>query len=219
VGYHLVRLLFFKTQFLYQDCCQIQFSISKSVIWFFFIACTISCQSRLEQKDYIAWVRDYENGLHVKKSNAEFTFDLQYQPSAYVWLQRHGAGTEKIDTTEIATIAGTQYYILTIAVERNDVDFIDYNVKDIKEKQQKLYYFSYQFQNDIFLEENNTRLPCVLFHFERSIDLNQNCTFILGFENQNSDSKEAKLIIQSQQFGSLPVKIKVSKTNIPSLAI
>ena len=185
-----------------------------SIVCFLFIF--ISCSGGLEKKAYIEFVQDYQNGLHVQKETDEFVFDVQYQPTEYIKLMRLSNAKEKSDDE----VSNTQYFVLTISVRNGEVDITDYNIQSLEEKQQKVYYFSYQFQGDIQLEENGKLLPCVLFHFERPVDLKHSRKFVLGFENVcKEDCKEAKLVINSSQFGSLPIRIKVLKMNSPALKI
>jgi hypothetical protein len=174
-----------------------------------------SCSKELEREDYIKWVRDPKNGLHTIKESSGFVFDLQYQPSDYVWLQ----SSEKGQINSVYQPDNIQHFMLTVSLTNPALDLINSNIDNNGEKQEKLYYFSYQFQNDIQLEENGKSLPCVLFHFERPQDLKNGRTFLLGFENQDQKVKVAKVVIQSEQFGSLPIRIKVNKENIPTLKI
>ncbi|HEY0770102.1 MAG TPA: hypothetical protein VGD31_07180 [Sphingobacteriaceae bacterium] len=167
-----------------------------------------SCSSSLDRDEFIAWVTDYENGLHVKQEHEPYIFDLQFQPADFVRLQRQ-------DNTTHADLKAMQYYTLKIGTNGQG-DFLSTGVSSHIEKQQKLYYFSYLFQDNIKLhEENGDVLPCVLYHFEKG--LNKESTFVLGFENPLPLSKSASLVLESEEFGSFPVKIKISKDNIPSL--
>ncbi len=181
-----------------------------TICFFIFTSCTGS----LDRKEFIRWVEDYKNGLHVLKVTDEFIFDLQYQPSQYLSLQRNSSGAlPKIDEDNL------QHYTLTISASDSKLDFMDYGIHDFSEKQRKLYYFSYLFQNDIHVEENGTIMPCVLFHFERQADLKHGRTFVLAFEKSKEETNETYLVINSDQFGSLPIKIKVFKKNIPALKL
>jgi len=175
------------------------------------------CSGKLDRKEYINWVRDYDNELHVQKKSGDFVFDLQYQPEAYVLLQRNPALTKDGYNDAVKEIEGLQYYILTVSLADKSRDIVQYDVADEAELQRKLYYFSYLFQNDIQLNDNGTMLPCVLYHFERSVDVKTGRTFVLAFEAPKTPSTEATLNITAEPFGSLPVKIRVSKDNIPSL--
>jgi hypothetical protein len=166
-----------------------------------------ACSNELDRDEFMAWVRDYENGLHVKQNHDQYEFDLQFQPSSFVRLQRQ-------DNTSLTELNTIQYYTLKISADNGD--FVNAGVSNQIEKQQRLYYFSYLFQDNIKLqEEGGNTLPCVLYHFEKGIG--KESTFVLGFENPNVESKAASLIIQSEEFGSFPVKIKISKDNIPSV--
>jgi hypothetical protein len=174
---------------------------------------SVACTRQLDKVNYIQWVQDYDNGLHVRKTVSEFVFDLQYQPAHYATLVADGAPTA-------ITNDSMQYYVLKISLRDSSKDLLLYNVRDNTDQQRTFYYYSYLFQHDIFLEENGSRLPCVLFHFEQN-DLRIERTFILGFEHLpgKQDIKESKLVIDAGQFGSLPIKISVSKENIPILKI
>ena len=189
---------------------------------FFLVVSLTGCSGALDREDYVRWVHDYAHELHVEKDWNDFVFDLQFTPAEYVWLQRHRENNEKNRENyerEIQKIEQSQYYKMTIRVKDSNMDFINHDISTMEEKQRKLYYFSYTFQDDIRLEENGESLPCILYHFERSVDVKNSRTFLLGFQNPDTDSKEATLVINSEQFGSLPVKIKVSKNNTPLLAI
>ena len=171
-----------------------------------------ACSGSLEKDEYIRWIKDTKNGLHVTKVSNEFVFDLQYQPADYLRLQSGVLNKQQENTTD-----QLQYYMLSIGLVNEAADLIDYNVSDNSGKQEKLYYFSYRFQDDIYLEENGKRMPCVLFHFQRPQDSKHKRTFLLAFESQDQKSAETKFVINSAQFGALPVRMKVVKKNIPIL--
>lgn len=170
-----------------------------------------SCHSSLTKDDYIRWVEDYDNGLHVKKTEGDFDFEVQYQPTSYVALQRNLSAAENLNDS-------LQHFILTI-IPKDGQDFIDYNIQDTAEKQKRLYYFSYLFQNDIHLEESGETIPCALFHFERQSDLKKERKFVLAFEESKQKPSDVILVINSEQFGTLPVRLKITRENIPALRI
>lgn len=183
----------------------------------FFLATIIvtssGCNLSLPPKEYKAWLQDPDNGLHVTEPHGEFIFDIQYKPEDLLRLERAAATTVKSEEAP-----AMQFYTLKIACKDSSVDIVKYKVAGQADYQQRLYYFSYIFQNDISLEENGTRYPCVLFHFENT-DLNGYRTFTLGFDTAGKNSDESTIVIESPQFGSLPVKIEIEKDNIPTLKI
>ncbi len=172
----------------------------------------LSCSQSLSQEEYMAWVEDYENGLHIAKTLGDFSFDLQYKPTQYVLFQE-GVSPEG---ENLSVDDNMQYYTLVIGLNNKNIDFIDSGISE-QERAEKLYYYSYLFQNDIYLEENGQRLPCLLFHFERSYDLKTSRTFVLAFDNPNPGSKKTQFVIDSPWLNVGPVKFYVDKNNIPEL--
>lgn len=184
------------------------------------LAAQCSCLGKLDKAAYIEWVRDSRNGLHITKEAGDFVFDLQYQPSDYVLLQRTGGVIAKSEYSQRrADIEHLQYYVLTIYVADGQSDFVSYNVADEDEKKNKLYYLSFQFQNDICLEQNGQRLSSVLFHFERDVNVRGGRSFVLSFENPHPELTETVLIINSEYLGKEPIKLQVIKENIPALQL
>src|SRR5690606_27290553 len=127
-----------------------------------------------------------------------------------------GSGREEMER-ELERISGLQYFTLTIGLGESDVDFIRAGTTDEGERQKKIYYFSYPFQDDVFLMENGKKLTPALFHFERSMDMKNSRTFVLGFENTGSGSGYATFLIDSPFFGPEPIELKINKTDIKKL--
>lgn len=162
------------------------------------------------------WVRDYKNGLHVKKTFSSFVFDLQYQPSDYVTVLKNDASP----VSKGGHDTNIEYYTLKVSLTDPRRDIINFESQSGAEAQRRKYYFSYLFQEDVYVEENGKRFPCVLFHFERP-EFQKTGTFVLGFERPEGSlpGTETRFVIESPYFSSLPIKIAISKTDIPSLKI
>jgi len=181
-------------------------------LFFFAFASVVACRQDLDRAEYINWVQDYENGLHAKKTFSEFIFDIQYQPTSYVALLNENTPTAQSSTLE--------HYILRIALAEPTMDVVSYSANSQSEKQERLYYFSYLFQHDIYLEVEGKRIPCVLFHSEPT-DLKKVRTFVLGFESGegNVSPGEVTFVIDSPKFSSLPIRVKILQQDIPKLKI
>jgi hypothetical protein len=183
------------------------------------VALLSSCTNSLDREEFFQWMRNEKNGLHIVQSSGDYKFDVQFEPSNYVALRQHAESPGQAVGDVLKEAQNLQYFTLTVGLVNQEGDFLDHNVSNLSQKQQMLYYYSYQFQDDIKLEDEGTTLPCVLYHFERSADVKNSRTFVMAFENPHKDSKEVKLVIQSPVFGAVPVGITISKNNIPSLKI
>jgi hypothetical protein len=170
-----------------------------------------ACSGSLDERRYMAWVNDYDHGLHVEQTAGDYRYDLLYTPPDYLWLQYRDRPRGVQDSI--------QCYTLTIA-PAGGADFMEFGTpQDEEAKRRKQYYFSYTFQNSITLEESGEVFPCVMYHFERPVDIKPGRTFVLGFEMSRKPTDEAILVIDSEMFGAKPVRIKVSKANIPALQL
>ncbi len=173
-----------------------------------------SCSGRMSKDEYSQWIQDYDNGLHVKAIQGDFVYDVQYVPGEWKNFQTASYSGNETDSTD-----GLQYYTLTIGNNAEGTDLIDFGISSLEEKQRKLYYFSYLFQDDVSLVDGDELLPCVLYHFEKDASMRKSRTFVLGFERTAVVSEEVKLNINSPWLGTAPVSIHISKRNIPHLAL
>lgn len=178
-----------------------------------------ACRNELSVQEFDAWMRDYDNGLHVKKESGHYLFEVQYQPVEWIVSQQHDFSSEDEYLKLVRNQSNLQRYILTVSLKDKNADFINQQVNDLAEKQQLLYYFSYRFQDDVHLEESKRSFPCALYHFERSSDLKNSRTFVLAFEATNEDTKESEIVIESPLFGASPIRIKVTKNNLPTIQL
>lgn len=182
----------------------------------FFLLVLTGCSSALEPKEYMQWVESYDNPLHLKCQAGAYVFDLQYKPAPYLVMQQEGAFSPAALQQDTAS-GSMQYYTLTLGLANGKGDFLDYQVTTVAEQQEKLYYFSYTFQNDIYILENGRKLPCLLFHFERSYDLKPTRTFVLGFENPSRGAMPTTVVIDSPGLQTGPVQFQINKTNTPTI--
>jgi hypothetical protein len=186
------------------------------------LATLMSCCNRpLDRDAYVSWLKNEKNGLRDIRSEGGRYFDLQYQPAEMVYLQRNpgnSLGREETEA-ELEGISVLQYYTLTVGLERGGEDFIASGTSGPAERQERIYYFSYPFQEDIFLVENGKKLSPVLFHFERSMDMKSSRTFVLGFENTGAGRGTATFVIESPLFGPAPIELKINKTDLKKLKL
>lgn len=176
--------------------------------------------------DYIRWVIDTDNRIRKIKTVGDITIDLQYKPIPFVIANelRQNKIQKKVFDKRKEELSGAQYFTLKLKVDPTKAtDITKYNVDNIARHQERLYYLSYQMQNDIQLVEGNDTLSTQLYHFERSYDIAPHRTFVLAFNaNEINKGKDKTFILDSEQFGTGPIKIKFAAkdlTNLPTLKL
>ena len=89
---------------------------------------------------------------------------------------------------------------------------------DVKKVQSDIYFFSYHFGKDIFVEtESSERIPVALFHFERSYDLTSSKSFVFGFDKELVQDGQVKLVVDSDYLNTGPVKFKFDLARIKNI--
>ncbi len=196
---------------------------NKYILNIFFVFLFVACgKKELLPQDYSSWVKDYSNGIHKKREVSKIVFDVQHKPSDFIILNEKGGAVDKsIFLKRTQELQGLQYYTLKINIAGDKQDFLKYGIQSEKEYYDKLYYYSFNFQKDIYLEQGEKIFPCKFFHFERSYDLTASRTFIIAFENTDNTADKT-LVINSKDLGLGPVKINFAKEDlnlIPQLKI
>jgi hypothetical protein len=183
------------------------------------VALTSCGPDTLEGREYIAFVEDPENGLHLEKSLSSYSIQVQYRPTPYIAMMEERS-------TELSTellkqkreeLDGLQYYSMRIGTESSRTMLLE-NVEDEVEFANKLSYFIEHMQYDLSLVDGQDTLPCVLFHFERNYNLSKHNDVLLAFENIGSGAHADKtLIFNDRILGTGPVKFKIDGDAIASV--
>ncbi|MBL3655115.1 hypothetical protein [Fulvivirga sediminis] len=175
------------------------------------ISLLVSCSGKMDKAEYAKWVKDYDHGLHAHIAKGAYIFDLQYLPPEYKWLQEgHGQPMEALPEE-----SPIEYYILKVGFKDHSIDLIKGVSEDKNVWEQRAYYFSYQFQDNISLEQDGKHYPCVMFHFEKAFDLRAERNFVLGFAATHAE--KSILVIDSPAFGEETIKITINKEDIPTV--
>lgn len=189
-------------------------------IVFIFIASLGCGKQHLTAEEYVQWVNNQENGIHTVKQIGNIKIDVLYTPLEYIIIKE--ARGKKIDSVlykeRKSELAGMDFFTLRLSDIKLDlVDDPSFSQQEINER---LYYFSYAFQNDIALETNGKLLPCQIFHFERSYDLTPVKTFMVGFEREPSSSMlDRTLVLEAKKLGIGKVKIFLESKKLEQIPL
>lgn len=177
----------------------------KKTLFFLLSMGVIACSYSPEK--YIEWVQNPENGLRKQVTYQDFVVDVQYKPTEYMLLTSHGA-----DKSDKSALDSMQYYNLSIRVPKEFCQQMENN-QDLRD------YLSYRLQEDIYIKQGNDSLPCVLFHYERTLAMKCVASYILGFENPSQDIDKERFIILKSAFFSAPIRISFSNLETPEVLL
>lgn len=185
-------------------------------------------RTSLSKDEYIAWIRDTDNGLHQTEKIDDLTFSVFYKPLDYVVLQELASARTSIDSFQTFTeqYEGLQYFTLSIKSDRSQ-DILKHNIRNDQDYYNRIDYFSFRMQSDIQLIEGNDTLACRIFHYERTYQVAPYTNFVLAFEDTRYAGSfparhDKTLVLHDQAFGKGIVKVKLKAKDInkiPQLVI
>lgn len=177
--------------------------------------CNLPGKLELHVPEYIQWVEAEENGLLVKKTISDYTFEVQSKPLDYVVLQdkkRNDLATAELEKAK-REIGDMQYYTFRIQVPKGQ-DANKFGLNNDQEFYARLEYFSLEMQKDIFLIESSDTLSCLMFHYERTYGIDPRATFVMAFPARKNKASDKTFLFSGDRLGVGPVLITISGDDI-----
>jgi hypothetical protein len=189
---------------------------------FFMVVALFSCTPKeLAPNDLIQYVENPDNGFIKEKILGELAFRVRYKPLSYIISKNNAKEiiTDSIYKASEEKLKGLQYVNLTIyPTEGKQFDVLKYGTGSQQEDQQKIYYYSYTFQEDIYIEQGDKKLPCKLFHFVRDHGLSPELNFALGFDAMDVEG-DIKIVINDYVFGNGELNFIIKEKDIKRLPV
>ncbi|HKC68830.1 MAG TPA: hypothetical protein VKG26_11415 [Bacteroidia bacterium] len=173
-----------------------------------------------EPVDLLKWVEDPSNKLRQEKKIGETVYSLQYRPSEYIFIKDHPLDSLPKDNIkkEISFLSQMQYYTLRIKIEDFPDEFLKFNMSNGETYDERVSYFSFEMQKDLQLVDGEDTLPCRMFHFERTFNVEPFGNFLIAFENPNKEKpKEKRFIYEDRNFGTGKVQFTIPEKNLIDL--
>lgn len=167
---------------------------------------------------YLQWVENEANGLRQTRTIGDIKVSLQYKPVDYiVAAEQKTSVLDKPVKTRRNELEGAYYFSLRYALSNGKVkDIMRYDLADEAEYQDRMNYFSFGLQNDIFLVAGKDTLPCVLYNNTRSYGLSPFMDAVIAFPRTHKENDDLQLVVNDHVFGSGPLKFTISKSDIES---
>ncbi len=181
----------------------------------FLVFLCLACRSDYLPSEIIQYSNDPENGLRIVKQIGDLEFDLLYQTPAYIIAndERSNEISTATFNDHLEELQDLQYLRLKIGVKNGQGNITTYQVANPEAQQNRLYYLSYRFKDDLTLIQGQDTLRASFCHFERNYDLAPHRSFVLGFP-QTDDLADRQLLINSSELGTGPMKFKITQKAI-----
>ncbi|MBO9702129.1 MAG: hypothetical protein J7604_18110 [Sporocytophaga sp.] len=188
------------------------------LIFFLFISCSDSDKS-LNEKEFIEWVEDEENGLLMMKEFDDFIFTLQYKPAEYIVAKEcvnKECSKEEIQS-RIHELEELYHFNLKITAKDTQEEMLKKNISGTDEYFQRIEYFTSLAENDLKLYTLNDTIDCGLYHFERSYNMAPYSNMVVGFERKVKTLQDLTFSFDEKVLGIGKINFKIEKDALEKL--
>lgn len=189
-------------------------NIYQFILLIFYLLVGISCQNKIDKKNYFKWMTNKESGLYQQVDFGRYIYEAQYKPAI----------TDSILSSEVPLLMNeklfldsSQQYLVKISAKTKGKTLLT-DTLESQNFQERLEYFNYQFSKDISLiQENHTYKPA-FFHAEQMSTISGSSTFIVVFDAILPKNASRYLQIYSPNYlGKDTLKIKFNPLLVPKL--
>jgi hypothetical protein len=139
----------------------------------------------LSPVEYVQWVKNPSNGFLQSKKLNEFEFSAQYKTLDFIVAQEERSVTlskELLDARKKELGEDYLYYNFRIKNQEGNLSPVGSGAYSNQEYQNRLSYFTFEMQEDLYLILDQDTLPCTIYQFVRNYDVTPYVEFALGFE-------------------------------------
>lgn len=162
----------------------------------------LGCQKSLSLDDYLAYIKNSENGLSTSIEQKPFNYTAQFVPTPLVEIRNGG----KVDDGRLGeSYKGMEFYQIQISSTENS-EFLKVGLSDPSDYFERVAYYTSLAQSDIRLVMGNDTVYCNTYHFERSYGIRPYSTILCGFHVSENVSGSHQLLFEDRAlYGDLLV--------------
>lgn len=190
-----------------------QVNLIKYCCWLV-IALFLSCSKAKQEMNPVALIQHVEsenNGFQIAKEINGVLFKSRFEPAEYACAKQivgNNIKGLKAVAEYLESRSGLDYYSLEIENIKGNTDPLMIGIQSQQEYLARVDYFSYEFEQDVFLASNTDTLRCALFHYENSYGGMPKLRFLFAFPKSNTGRT---LIINDRIFKNGLVKLSFEK--------
>lgn len=168
----------------------------------------VACQpTHLSKKEYVAWIKNTENGLNKVKTVGDYQVKAQYLPPQFMALLESERPIQKANWQSAveAKSEAINFQLALSTIDRKK-SVLRHNLESAAEYQDRVYYFSFEIEEQIRLISGNDTLAPKLCHFVRSFDLSPELRCLMTFDRPSDAKAPMTLVWKDDLLGMGPLR-------------
>ncbi len=197
----------------------------RDILIFIFLSFLMSCNNTSNKKvasEYILWINDTANNYRKRKDQKNIFFETTYRPLPYIIANEFRSDhiDDSLYQVRKLELEGMHYFSMRIQA-KNGGDILMQNTESKQEYFKRVNHYSYDFQKNITLIENQDTINCKLFNFIRTHGIAPYVDFVFAFPSKDKQVQtDLKLIVEDEVFGVGKMNFLFKKerlNNLPKL--
>lgn len=177
----------------------------------------------LPKEAYVKWVADKDHGLIVSKEIDNYVFSTFYQPPAYLVLQDNKHKNLSLEAFNQEVTERSEHWHINFRISDKEGKTSALKTKMESEDAyfDRLGYYAFGVQEDLYLVQGTDTLNCLLHHFERNFNLAPFINMSLVFE-KGKETEEVRFVYDDQALGIGTVQMTLKPSswmNIPQIQL
>ncbi|MDB5258014.1 MAG: hypothetical protein JWM14_2709 [Chitinophagaceae bacterium] len=207
--------------FCLPSCGSVEQETSENAFSFFGLKPPFSSSgSSLQPYEYVSYIDQEDNGLHVNKQFEELHFEVTYKPTDYLVVKE--LKQKEILPADYATVRqdykDMHYFLLSIKNTSSETDVLKYKISTQAAYSERLKYFAFGMERDLRLVEGTDTIPCSMVLYERNYGISRQANFMIAFPVTDTSAVHDKTILfEDKIFGMGMLKFNVSKESIDAI--
>lgn len=157
-----------------------------------------ACNRKLNDQEFLAFAKDFDNNIHKTIVVGEWNYDVQYKPSRLIVINERITNADEFIKRE-KQLSGTVWFNISIKHVKENCNPLKFKVSGTEEYNERLDYFLNAAREEITLDYGNTRLKPTGYLFENNYGLTPNETMVVGFEIPDEAPREDMLLVYNDR--------------------
>lgn len=183
-------------------------------------ACLVACQANLlDPKSYVQWMENPVHGLRNSVIQNGIEHILQYQSVEYLLALEEKKSQWNWDLLEERknTMQDMEYFQLRIMDANKQTDPLLIGKESVS-YEQRLNYYTFEMQQDLFLVQGNDTTNCQQYHFVRSYGVAPYVDMMLAFTKKpESKADQRHFIFKNRLEGGKAINIPLLSSSIQNI--
>ena len=171
--------------------------------------------------EYVSWVENNENELHISKEIDGILYNIQYRPVDYIVAkEKRKLELPKVELEErVSKLNGAQYYSLRLNKAEGNEDILLYKIQGEQDYYERVNYCNAAMAEDIKLIEGKDTLYCTLFQYVPTYGVAPYADFVFSFDDKKYQGDKI-LLFNDRIFGAGELQFQIKEDaikNIPDI--